>query len=253
MTRIDIPVSASVQHALDLPPCIDIGIPKPSPLKLKLPTGGSLQAIADVSKGIPTDCAMTMDLMLQLAPLLASIECPLKMLKVLGPLTEVVTGLLNPPPPLDAVKKLTDAVIELGPCLGLVIPGGSMVPFVKDLLCLIRKILHCLLGQLRSIHDLLTGLQLSFDAAQGNDDLLATLQCSKENADAAISNVTQAIEPVSALLTLMSPLFEIAQMPPLQLSLPGTTPTDAESLTPIIDTLQGLVDAIDDATGGICA
>jgi hypothetical protein len=254
VVKIDIPVSASVQSALDLPPCAALAIPKPSPLTLTLPTGGSLQAISDVSKGIPNDCAQTMSLMLQVAPLLASIDCPLKMLKVIGPLVEAVTGLADVPPSFptpELIGKILDAVADLAPCLGLVIPGGSMVPFVKDLLCLIRKILGCLLSQLRSVRDLLQGLQLSLDSAQGNDELLAQLECAQENADAAMGNVMQAIEPVSALLSLMSPLFQIAQMPPLTLSVEGGEAT-AEGLTTIVDTLQALVDAIDDATGGIC-
>ncbi len=255
MARIDIPVSVSVQAALDLPPCAELSIPKPSPLTLTLPTGGTLQAITDVSKGIPTDCAQTLSLMLQVSPLLAAIDCPLKMLKVIGPLVEAVTGLADVPPsfPTPAlIGKIIDAVAELAPCLGLVIPGGSMVPFVKDLLCLIRKILNCLLSQLRSVRDLLQGLQLSLDSAQGNDELLAQLECAEENADAAMGNVMQAIEPVSALLSLMSPLFAIAQMPPLTLSVEGGS-ASAEGLTTVVDTLQALVDAIDDATGGICA
>ena len=81
-----------------------------------------------------------------------------------------------------------------------------------------------------SVRDLLQGLQLSLDSAQGNDELLAQLECAQENADAAMGNVMQAIEPVSALLSLMSPLFEIAQMPPLTLSVEGGS-ASAEGLT----------------------
>jgi hypothetical protein len=255
MTRIDIPVSDLVQSALDLPSCADLGIPAPSPLKVTLPTGGSLQALADVSKGIPTDCAMSLNLMLQISPLLAALECPLKMLKVIGPLVEAVTGLADVPPSFPSpqlIGKLVAAVADLAPCLAVVVPGGPMVPFVKDLLCLIRTILRCLLSQLRGVRDLLTGLQLSFDAAHGNADLLAQLECAQANAAAATANVTQAIEPISAVLALMSPLFELAQMPPITLSLPGGTPAGAEGLSAVVDTLQGVVDVIDDATGGIC-
>lgn len=250
---IDIPVHADVQSALDLPPCL--ALPKLKPLKVTLPTGGSMQAMADVSAGVPTDCALSLNLMLQVAPLLASIECPLKMLKVIGPLVEVVTGLAKVPPDPpgpDLIQKLLKAVEELQPCLGIVIPGGSMLDFVKSLLCLIRRILNCLLGQLRSVRDLLFGLQLSLANAEGNADLLSQLDCAKEDADAAMANVMHAIEPIGAVLALMSPMFEIAGQEPLKLEMPGTGPADAEALTAIVDTLQALVDAIDDVTGGIC-
>jgi len=67
---IDIPVSASLQDALNLPECTDIGFPMPSPLKITLPSGDELKAFTDLSKGIPNDCSMTFNLMLQLAPFL---------------------------------------------------------------------------------------------------------------------------------------------------------------------------------------
>ena len=95
MARIDIPVSVNVQKALDLPPCAKLRIPKAKPLTLTLPTGSSLQSITDLSKGIPTDCGMQMNIMLQVAPLLAAIDCPLKILGVIGPLMEVISSLTS--------------------------------------------------------------------------------------------------------------------------------------------------------------
>jgi len=255
MTTIDIPVGPALQQALDLPPCDMLRIPTPKPLQLALPTGGSMQALTDVSKGIPTDSAMTFSLLQQISPLLAAIDCPLKMLKVLGPLVEAVTGLAKVPPSFptpELIEKILAAVADLAPCLGLVVPGGSMVPFVKDLLCLIRTVLAGLAGQLRSVRDALADAEASFAAAEGNADLLALLECAQQNTQASMANITQAIEPISAILGLMSPLFEIAQMPAITIEMPGGTPTDADSLTPVVDALQAVVDVIDDATGGIC-
>ena len=62
------------------------------PLKIELPMGGSLKAFTDISKGIPTDCSMVFNLMVQLAPMLASIECLVRVLKLLAPLIEVIKG-----------------------------------------------------------------------------------------------------------------------------------------------------------------
>jgi hypothetical protein len=51
-------------------PCVPF--PKAKPLEIALPFGGALSSITDVSQGPPTDCALVHSLMLQLAPMLAS-------------------------------------------------------------------------------------------------------------------------------------------------------------------------------------
>lgn len=252
MPQIDIPLSPSLQQAFDLDPCEVLRIPSPTPLKINLPSGATLQALTDLSKGIPNDCAMTFNLMLQLAPLLAAIECPLKMLKLLKPLVEVVTGPLSTPPkpPTPALlQEIVDAVIELAPCFAMPL---QLPAFCKDILCLIRALLNCLLFQFRSLRDLANGLHLELTAAAGNDDLLAVVECAQANADAAADNLVQAIEPVTAFLALLAPILKMAGMPELKLQVPGGA-EGAQALDPVIDTLQAFVDTIDQITGGSCA
>lgn len=249
MPQIDIPVNASLQELLNIQPCEVLRIPLPSPTKITLPSGAALQAFTDLSKGIPNDCSMSFNLMLQLAPLLAALECPLRMLKLLKPLVDVITGLPAPPSP-ELIGDILTAAAELAPCFAM---PAALLPMVKDILCLIRKVLGCLLAQLRSVRDLMGGLQLRFSAAEGNDDLLATLQCSQENAQASLANITQAIEPVGALLDLLSPITEMAGVPALTLPAPGATPESVEAIDAMVDTLQAVVDAIDELTGGACA
>ncbi len=254
MARIDIPVSANVQDALDLPPCAKLRIPKPKPLTLALPTGGTMQAVTDLSKGIPTDCGASMNIMLQVAPLLAAIDCPLKILGVIGPLMEVITSLTKGDllGAGQAMGKLTPAIEKLGPCLGLVVPGGSMVPFVKDLLCLVRAALNCVLTNLRSVRDLLRGYQVALGDATSDADL-DVLTCTRDNADAQLASVGQAIDPIAAVLGLMGPLFEIAQIEPIKLEVSAMSSDDLESLNATVAVLEAAVTAIDDVTGGICA
>ena len=190
MANYDIPVSPELQKALSLPHCLDLSLPQAGPLKVTLPTGGSLAAFTDISKGIPTDCQLTLSLLLQLGPLLASMECVLKILGVLGPLLEVITGLAKVPPSPpgpEILGKLAKAVEALMPCIGLAIPGAGFVPFVRDLLCLILKVLKCFLGQLKTIAGVMGGLALKIQAAQENDDVdqLAILHCAQDNAAAS--------------------------------------------------------------------
>lgn len=245
MPTIDIPVKPDLQKALDLKPCEALRIPSPKPLKVRLPVSGELQAFTDLSKGIPNDCSMSFNLMLQIAPLLASMDCLLKILKLLKPIVALVT---NPPPTPALIKDVVDAAAEVAPCFTMV-----QLPFFgKDILCLIRAVLRCLLQQLTSVRDLLSGLSLRMEAAAGNDDLLETLQCAQKNAQASVDNLTQAIEPLTVVLGLAGPVLQLAGLPDIALKTPGASPQDLEGLNALIDTLQAVVDAIDDATGGIC-
>jgi hypothetical protein len=251
MTSIDIPVSEELQKALDGLPCDALQIPMPTPLQVRLPTGGSLKAFNDISKGIPNDCSMVFNLLLQIAPLLASMECLLKILKVLDPLLKVVTGLtkLPPAPPADALAKLPGAVADLLPCFAMF---ANIPLFAKDILCLIRAVLKCLLAQLKSVRDLMSGLELSLAAAEGNADQLAAIQCAQKNAQAAAQNLTQAIDPISGILAVAGAVMSIAGLPPIELKAPSAPPEDLAALDAMVATLQGVVDAIDEVTGGIC-
>jgi hypothetical protein len=250
---LDIPVKPNLQKALDLKPCSAFALPAPKPLKLQVPGGGTIKAVNDLSQGIPNDCTMGFNLMLQLGPLLGALDCPLKILALLEPLVSVIMGVAKVPPDIPSKKtvdKITKAVADLAPCFLAVTPVG-MFPVVKDILCLIRAVLLCVLQQIKSIRDLMQGLSLRLEEAAGNDDLLAQLQCAQDNADNAMQNMTQAIEPITALLAVVGPLLKIAQLPEIKLELEGS-PEGAEGLTKVVDTLQAVVDLIDEVLGPVC-
>jgi hypothetical protein len=251
MSQIDIVVSADLQEAFNLPACADISLPKPSPLKIHLPTGGTLSAISDISKGIPTDCAMTFSLMIQIAPFLAGLECLLKVLKLLKPLIDVVNGL--PVPPVKAIQEFAKAAVELTPCL-LVPTPLSLAPFIKDLLCMILKALKCFLSQMKSLLAILGPLQLQITAASasGNSDVLATLQCAQENAQTQAQHLMSSIEPISVILDLAGTIFSIAGIAPIKLPSLGSN-ADVSSLRSAVKSVQEVVAVIQiaaDALGG---
>lgn len=247
MPTLDIPVKPNLQKALDLKPCTAFDLKPGKPLTLTVPGGGKIKAISDLSQGIPSDCSMGFNLMLQLGPLLGAIDCPLKILALLEPLVSAAT---SPPPSYETVQKITKAMDDLAPCFLAVTPGG-MLPVVKDILCLIRAVLVCVLQQITSIRDLMQGLSLRLEEAAGNDDLLAQLQCAQDNAENSVNNVTQAIEPITAILAVVGPLLKIAQLPEIKLEL-GASPESVDDLSTIVDTLQSVVDLIDEVLGPVC-
>jgi len=63
MPQIDIPLKPDIRKLLDMTPCEFVKLPAPAPMKVQLPTGSTIKAFTDISKGIPTDCSMTLNLL----------------------------------------------------------------------------------------------------------------------------------------------------------------------------------------------
>lgn len=256
MANIDIPIPVDLQELLSLPPCDVLKLPSPSPMKITLPTGGSISALTDISKGIPTDCSMIFNLMLQIGPFLAATDCLFKLLALIAPLIDVVKGLGPPPDPIklgSAIPKFLKAAADLAPCL-LVVTGAPLIPFLRDLLCLIIKALNCFLGQMKTLLGIMSGisLQLSIATESGNAELERTLKCAQDNAATAADHLTKSIEPIGAILKLASPLMGLAGVGPIEFPTIGSE-SDLESLQELIKTMQGVVGTLQiaaDALGG---
>jgi len=249
MPNIDIPVPEKLQKMFELPSCDQLKLPLPKPIKVQLPTGGSLKAFSDISKGIPNDCSLTFSLMLQIAPLLASMECLVKILKFLKPLMDFVKSPLDP----TIVAKVVEAGADLVPCFLIPTPA-NLIPFIRDLLCLILKLLKCFLGGISTILNLMSGLTVQLKSAKesGNAELQKALECAMENAAIAAQVQAQSIEPLGAILDLMSPIMGIAGVQAIQLPAIGSQ-TDIESLRQTVETVKGVTDTIQeivDALGG---
>ena len=90
---IDVPLPDSVKKYLAQPHCADIALPKPGKAEVCLPLGGRLQGMVDATKGIPDDCSLTFSLLLQLGPIMASIECLIKVLKLEGQIFDAIANL----------------------------------------------------------------------------------------------------------------------------------------------------------------
>jgi hypothetical protein len=212
---VQIPIPADLQALFAIPTCEAVALPEAAELKLRLPNGATLSSIPDVSKGIPTDCSLTVNLFLQLAPFLASIECLLKVLGLLKPLIDVVKA-LGPPPDLfklgEAIPAFMEAAAKLLPCFGMIAPGAGIFNFIKDLLLLIIKIIKCMVGQLETILGIMQGIELRLGEAQaaGNTELMKILECARENAATAAGHAQQSLGPVTNILPLIQSFLELA-------------------------------------------
>ena len=237
---IDVPLPAGLDEYLARPVCIPM--PGPGKAEINLPTGGKLKGLADITKAIPDDCTLSFSLALQLGPFLANLDCLLKIMKVLEPLIGMVDGLSKPDPAkvADSVPKLAAAVPPLVECFAKFFGGVPL--FVRDLLCLIIKLLGCVVGQLKSIMALMGGLALQIQSAQaaGNSELLAALECAQRNAQVSAQHMVTAVEPVMVLLSLAEPLLGLAGVNPIQTPALAS-PDDLEKMQELVATLDELV------------
>lgn len=250
MGNIDIPVSVDVQAMFDIPPCADLSLPQPAPMQITLPTGAVIKAVTDISKGIPTDCAASFSLLLQLSPILANFDCVLKILKLLKPLVDIVKGL--PFPPVKAISDFASAAVDLIPCLTIPVNIPGLLQMIKDILCLILKMLKCVVGGLATVVKTLQGLQLQLKIAEkdNNQELLQSIQCAQQNAATSAQHLQQSIEPLKAILDLVAPIMELAGLPAF--ALPAIGPAaDVEALAKVVETLQGVVNDLDTVVSAI--
>jgi hypothetical protein len=129
-----------------------------------------------------------------------------------------------------------------------------MLPFIRDILCLILKVLNCLLGQMKTLMAMMEGLQLNLDAARsgGNFELEQALQCAQDNAQASADGMMKAIEPVGVILDLIGPMMGLVGQQPIKLT-PVEAGSGTEGLNQAVQSVQGVVGTIQivvDALGG---
>jgi hypothetical protein len=146
-------------------------IPLPS---LQLPNVGMLRAFPSL-RTETVECTPVLNLQTQIAPLIALMECESRMLQIMKPLIEIVQNLPNPP--VQALREFSNAAIEFAPCLLSATPA-SLIPFLRDLLCLEIRSLNCLRQNLTSVGGQESAIQTvlrSYHATVGLLDLAGRL------------------------------------------------------------------------------
>lgn len=216
-------------------------------LKITLPFGGELKAVRDFSQGIPTDCSMMFNLIVQLQPLLGGIDCLLKILDAVAAMKDFFSA-KTPPEFLDAAPKVAEKLVALAPCF----PGTPVMIFnigcmIKDIITLVIKLLTCLKQFLKSTNDL--KLSIDFDSAEGNPALLEVLDCAKSNGQLTMEHVIAALGPIESILSSLLPIAEFGELsiefPSLSEISPDTDLTETiAKIDEAIDALQVVADAI---------
>jgi hypothetical protein len=196
---------------------------------IEVPIAGQLLGFANL-KMQSTECSAATNLQTQIAPLVASMSCQLKVLKLLKPLIDVIKGLPNPPVP--ALQEFSRAANDLAPWLLLSTPSG-VLPFVRDLLCLEIRSLNCLLRNLRTI------------TALASTDPSAV-------AASEVQSVLGSYPPIIGILNLASGLFQLAgvTIPKAPTLAGGTDPGSLAADQSAVATFTAALQTVADALGG---
>ena len=193
--------------------------------RIALPTGGLLQGFPPVPIQ-PADCSTITNLQSQIAAFLASTACQFAVLRLLKPLIEIINALPNPSP--KALQEFAKASAGLQPCL-LSPTAASVVPFIRDLLCLQIRSLNCFLRNLQSA---------------------ATLEDAGAEGALDIQNVIASYQPIIGIMELAGELFQIAglKLPPAPVLTAGidaaTLSSDQGAVAVYTASLQSVVDAL---------
>jgi hypothetical protein len=230
------------------PPCIKLPQVPPIP-KVNIFGIAELQAFVDNTNGLANECSMTINLMGQLSPFLASVTCLLRMMAIIAKIIDVLKVVTDPLSLPEKMKDLLEAVAKAAGCFGIVLGPLSIIQTIKQILQLIINLLSCLIREIKSLLEVKVGL--NFEAAEGNPALLAALECAQNNADVSMEHLMASMEPLQPLLDMISLLADIAQLP---IELPdmskititaGVDPTQAlQPLQDVVDTLQAVIDSL---------
>ncbi|MEI6067227.1 MAG: hypothetical protein WCP96_07800 [Methylococcaceae bacterium] len=160
-----------------------------------------LKGMMDFSTGTPKDCTLSINLMLQLAPLLASMTCLLRILAVLQALPKFVKN------PLTETTELLGKLGELSECFGAILPINIAIT-IKSILSLVISFLSCFLEQLDSLVKFQAGIDLK--SAEGNPDLKLSLECAQANAKISTDNLMLSLQTIQPLLDMTINLGGVA-------------------------------------------
>jgi hypothetical protein len=229
--------------AEDLVPCIPLELPEIPDITLI--GGAKLSGFLDFSQGMPTQCTVNASLMLQLAPVLASLTPLLKILAVIKGLKAAAESAF-----LDS-GDLLSAIADLVPLFVALTPAGMAVT-IAGILRLIISFMNCFIAQLESA----VSFQANISALQAEVDLnpaavspvlLASLSCAKANAEISMQGAMASLGPIQPLLEVVTSVAGVAGIS-LDLAIDVSGAADTSE---VISTLKTTITSIEEAINAL--
>ena len=175
-----------------------------------------LKGFLDFSLGTPRDCTLSINLMVQIAPLMASMRCLLRILAVIGALKKAFG---TPPDTIELFQKID----ELSDCIQIVLGPIPIAITIKAVLELIINFLSCFLEQLDSLIKFQAKIDLS--SGEGNPVLQGSLECALNNSRTSTDNLMLSLDAVQPLLDMST---SIANVVKIDIELPDMTGMSAK-------------------------
>jgi hypothetical protein len=204
---------------------------------VQLPFGIEMQALADFSKGPPTQASMVSSLLSQVMPAMAAMTPVLSLLNVFSALKDFASDPLGNAGPLIAA--LENALKLLDP-----------LPFVEA----VKSILLLVIAYLQSFIQTMSGLlafqsSIDFSIAAGNPNLLASLQQASNNASVSIQQMMLSLGPLAPVMTLIQTFIGVAG---ISIALPSIADLKAEKDTAqALQTLSSMLSTLQQALEGL--
>ena len=196
-----------------------------------------MQALADFSKGPPSQCAMLSSLMVQLTPAMAAMSPLLKILNVFSALNDFLPANVTKLPPL--LDALAEVIAMLDPF--------PFVSAVKSILLLVIAYLNCFIQTMMGLLEFQASID--FSLAIGNPALQASLQCASNNATVSMQQLMLSLGPLGPIMELVKPFMSVAG---LSFALPSISDLQGEQdieqalqkLSAMLTDLQQVLQAI---------
>lgn len=212
-----------------------IEVKKGKPLSVSLPFGAELRSVMDIADGVPTDSALAHSLLLQVTPLLGSMACMLKMLKVIGALKSTAeSGFVS-------AGALIGAIADMSDCLGIVLGPVPICSMSKDIVKLVIVYIKSMIEAAESL--LKFSDEIDFEAAKGNPVLLATLENARKNAQTSFEALNEAllgIQPVMEMVNMALEVVGVGAISVPALGSPSFPLGGGDRLKPFKDIVQAL-------------
>jgi hypothetical protein len=220
----------------------------PTTQRLPLPGGASLSGMVDLPRGVSEDCRVTFNLMLQLGPFLASMECFVRLMRFVGWLLKFVKVVTNP---VEAGKLLTELppiADDLLECVTAFTPVGICPP-IKNMLLLIVRYIECLVEALESVAQQQLEISVQMGDAQGNPELAEALQLASQNSQRIAEQALNAAGPALGMLENLGALLEIVgagaiAVPSLDQLAGGAASDVIQPLKDIVTTVRTVAEAL---------
>lgn len=200
---------------------------------IQLPFGIEMQALADFSKGPPTQAAMVSSLLAQVMPAMAAMAPVLNLLSVFSALKDFASDpLVKGPPLVTALEKVLEMLDPL-----------PFVTAVKSILLLVIAYLESFIQTMSGLLAFQSSIDLSI--AAGNPNLLASLQLASSNASVSMQQLMLSLGPLAPVMSLIQTFVSAGGVP---IALPSIADLKAEKdVAKALQTLSGMLSTLQQA------